>query len=166
MTIHRVWVYGDNVNTDVIFPGKYTYTLRGEEEIRSKALEDLDLNFAAQVQAGDIIVAGYNWGNGSSREQAVTSLRYNGIRMIIAASFSGLYFRNCINQGVRPVVCSELHRLVQTGDTIEIDFEERVIIVGDSVFSIPAFSPSVEAILQSGGLVPMLRQRFAPEETV
>jgi 3-isopropylmalate/(R)-2-methylmalate dehydratase small subunit len=165
MTTHRVWVYGDNVNTDVIFPGKYTYTLRGEDEIRSKALEDLDPNFAAQVQEGDIIVAGYNWGNGSSREQAVTSLRYNGIHMIIAASFSGLYFRNCINQGVRPVVCPELHELVQTGDTIEIDEDEGVIIVGEKVFPIPAFSPSVEVILQSGGLVPMLRQRFAAEGT-
>jgi 3-isopropylmalate/(R)-2-methylmalate dehydratase small subunit len=158
-TTHRVWVYGNNVNTDVIFPGKYTYTLRGEDEIRSKALEDLDPNFAKQVQAGDIIVAGYNWGNGSSREQAVTSLRYNGIRMIIAASFSGLYFRNCINQGVRPVVCPELHRLVQTGDTIEIDDDEQFIIVNGRVFSIPPFSPSVEAILQTGGLVTMLRQR-------
>jgi 3-isopropylmalate/(R)-2-methylmalate dehydratase small subunit len=162
-TTHRVWVYGDNINTDVIFPGKYTYTLRGEEEIRSKALEDLDPDFVANVQDGDIVVAGYNWGNGSSREQAVTALRYNGVRMIIAASFGGLYFRNCINQGVRPVVCPQLYELVQTGDTIEIDLDERAIIVGETIFSIPAFSPSVEAILQSGGLVPMLRQRFATE---
>lgn len=157
---HRVWVYGDNINTDVIFPGKYTYTLRGEEEIRKAALEDLDPDFAANVQAGDIVVAGHHWGNGSSREQAVTCLRYNGVQMIIAASFSGLYFRNCINQGVRPVVCPELYKLVQTGATIEVDHDEHVIIVGDSVFSIPAFSSSVEAILQAGGLVPMLRQRF------
>lgn len=161
MTAHRVWVYGDNVNTDVIFPGKYTYTLRGEEEIRSKALEDLDPNFVSNVQEGDIIVAGHNWGNGSSREQAVTALRYNGIKMIIAASFAGLYFRNCINQGIRPVVNEELCRLLQTGDTIEVDYDEQVIIAAGQVFPLPKFSPSVEAILEVGGLVPMLQVQFA-----
>jgi 3-isopropylmalate/(R)-2-methylmalate dehydratase small subunit len=160
MTNHRVWVYGDNVNTDVIFPGKYTYTLRGEEEIRSKALEDLDPNFVSNVQAGDIIVAGLNWGNGSSREQAVTCLRYNGVQMIIAASFGGLYFRNCINQGIRPVVNEQLYQLLQTGDTIEVDYDEQVIIVSEQVFPLPKLSPSVEAILEAGGLVPMLQRQF------
>jgi 3-isopropylmalate/(R)-2-methylmalate dehydratase small subunit len=160
MTSHRVWVYGDNVNTDVIFPGKYTYTLRGEAEIRSKALEDLDPNFVSNVQTGDIIVAGQNWGNGSSREQAVTSLRYNGVQMIIAASFGGLYFRNCINQGIRPVVNEALYRLLQTGDTIEVDYDEQVILATGQVFPLPKLSPSVEAILEAGGLVPMLQRQF------
>ena len=161
MTNHRVWVYGDNVNTDVIFPGKYTYTLRTDEEIQSKALEDLDANFASNVREGDIVVAGYNWGNGSSREQAVTCLRYSGVKMIIAASFSGLYFRNCINQGIRPVVNEALYQQLQTGDSIEVDEDERVIVAGDSVYPIPQFSSSVEAILAAGGLVPMLQGRFA-----
>lgn len=160
MTSHRVWVYGDNVNTDVIFSGKYTYTLRGEEEIRSKALEDLDPNFVANVCEGDIIVAGHNWGNGSSREQAVTCLCYSGVRVIIAASFSGLYFRNCINQGIRPVINEELYHLLQTGDTIEIDYEEQMIIAADQSFSLPVLSPSVEAILEANGLVPMLQAQF------
>jgi 3-isopropylmalate/(R)-2-methylmalate dehydratase small subunit len=105
-TIHRVWVYGDNVNTDVIFPGKYTYTLQTPAEIAAHALEDLDPQFAQGVQPGDVIVSGRNWGMGSSREQGVTSLKYNGVTVIIAASFSGLYFRNCINQGVLPIVCA------------------------------------------------------------
>src|SRR5688500_11004606 len=111
---HRVWVYGDHVNTDVIYPGQYTYTLRAEAEIRAKALEDLDPSFASNVQTGDIIVAGKNWGNGSSREQAVTCLAYNGVPMIIAGSFGGLYFRNCINQGIRPVVLPGLNQLLKT----------------------------------------------------
>ncbi len=160
-TRHRVWVYGDNINTDVIFPGKYTYTLRTEEEIQSKALEDLDPNFASQVQAGDIIVAGENWGNGSSREQAVTCLRYSGIQMIIASSFSGLYFRNCINQGIRPVIIPDLYTTLETGDTILLDEAQNLIITETKQYPIPIFSPSVEAILANGGLVPMLQKQFS-----
>lgn len=158
---HSVWVYGDNINTDVIFPGKYTYTLRSEEEIQSKALEDLDPNFATTVQAGDIIVAGHHWGNGSSREQAVTCLVYSGVKMIIAASFSGLYFRNCINQGIRPVVIEDLYQILETDDTITIRSDENTIIAKGNHYLIPEFSPSVEAILATGGLVPMLQSRFA-----
>lgn len=157
---HSVWVYGDNINTDVIFPGKYTYTLRGKEEIQSKALEDLDPNFATTVQDGDIIVAGHHWGNGSSREQAVTCLVYSGVKMIIAASFSGLYFRNCINQGIRPVVIEDLYQILKTDDTITINSDENTIIAKGNHYSIPEFSPSVEAILATGGLVPMLQSRF------
>jgi 3-isopropylmalate/(R)-2-methylmalate dehydratase small subunit len=159
-TTHRLWVYGDHVNTDVIFPGKYTYTLRGKDEIKSHALEDLDPTFASNVQVGDIIVAGKNWGNGSSREQAVTCLAYNGVPMIIAASFGGLYFRNCINQGIRPVVLTELNQIVRTGDSIEINHDTKEIFAAGQVFDMPILSPSVEAILETGGLVEMLRRQF------
>jgi 3-isopropylmalate/(R)-2-methylmalate dehydratase small subunit len=160
MTHHRCWVYGENVNTDVIFPGKYTYTLKTPEEIAAHALEDLDPTFAANVQPGDVIVAGRNWGCGSSREQGVTALKYNGVNIIIAASFSGLYFRNCINQGVMPIVCPEIHPLVKTGDGIEIDLVAAQIRVGEQVFNTPRLSPSVQAIMDAGGLVPMLQMRF------
>lgn len=149
---HRVWVYGDHVNTDVIFPGKYTYTLKTPEEIAAKALEDLDARFATEAQPGDVIVAGRNWGCGSSREQAVTTLKYRGIRTIIAASFNGLYYRNCINQGVCPIVCPSLQPLLQTGDHIVINQQAGTIIAGENVFTIPPVSETVKAILQSGGL--------------
>jgi 3-isopropylmalate/(R)-2-methylmalate dehydratase small subunit len=160
MSQHRVWVYGDNVNTDVIFPGKYTYTLKTPEEIAAHALEDLDPGFAGQVQPGDVIVAGKNWGMGSSREQGVTALKYCGVPILIAASFSGLYFRNCINQGVLPLVCPEVRAHVQTGDTIEIDLAEAVIRAGGQTFTFPRLSPSVQAIIDAGGLLPMLQARF------
>jgi 3-isopropylmalate/(R)-2-methylmalate dehydratase small subunit len=156
----RVWVYGDNVNTDVIFPGKYTYTLKTPEDLAAHALEDLDPDFAANVQPGDVIVAGQNWGCGSSREQAVTALKYAGVNVIIAASFSRIYFRNCINQGVLPVICSEVHQLVQTGDMIEIDRDAGILRIAGREFMIPPLSPSVQAILDEGGLVPMLQRRF------
>ena len=155
---HRVWVYGDNVNTDVIFPGKYTYTLKGQAEIAGHALEDLDPAFASNVQPGDVIVAGLNWGCGSSREQAVTAVKWSGATTIIAASFGGLYFRNCINQGVRPLVIAGLSALLAAGDVIEIDGD--TIIAAGQRFTAPRLSPSVQAILDAGGLLPMLQRRF------
>ncbi len=109
VTTHRCWVYGDSVNTDVIFPGRYTYTVTAPDEIAAHALEDLDGTFAKNVQPGDVIVAGRNWGCGSSREQAVSALKYAGVGVIVAASFSRIYFRNCINQGVLPIVCPGLN---------------------------------------------------------
>ena len=159
-TYHRCWVYGDDVNTDVIFPGKYTYTLTAPEDMAAHALEDLSPEFAHEVRPGDVIVAGRNWGCGSSREQAVTALKAAGIEVIIAASFSRIYFRNCINQGVLPVVCPALHTLVTTGDRIALDRAAGRIVVADRLFPIPSLSPSVQAILDAGGLLPMLQRRF------
>jgi 3-isopropylmalate/(R)-2-methylmalate dehydratase small subunit len=158
-TTHRVHVYGDNVNTDVIFPGKYTYTLKTPEEIAAHALEDLDAGFVARVQPGDVVVAGVNWGMGSSREQAVTCLALNGVKIIIAASFGGLYLRNCINQGVYPIVCAGLNQALQTGDTLVVDREAAA----GQVWPIPPVSPSVAAMLQAGGLLAMLQRRFQKE---
>ena len=90
----KVWKYGDDVNTDVIFPGKYTYTVSEPEEMPRYALEDLDPEFASQVKAGDIIVAGKNWGCGSSREHAVWALTDFGFRAVIAPSFADIFFNN------------------------------------------------------------------------
>jgi len=162
-TIHRVWVYGNNVNTDVIFPGKYTYTLKTPEEIASVALEDLDPAFAKRVQPGDVVVGGRNWGSGSSREQAVTALKYCGVSVLIATSFSRIYFRNCINQGILPLALKNFNQLVRTGDLITIDLEQRTVEGSGTTFTYPEFSPSVQAILDAGGLIPMLQKQFASE---
>ena len=158
-TSHRCWVYGDNVNTDVIFPGKYTYTLKSPADIAAHALEDLDPTFASQVRPGDVVIAGRNWGCGSSREQGVTTLKYAGVSAVVAASFNGLYFRNCINQGLLPVVL-DLRSCVKTGDLVNIDRDAGEISIGEQVFTMPSFSSSVQAILAAGGLVPMLQRRF------
>jgi len=163
LTHHRCWVYGDDINTDVIFPGKYTYTVQTPSELAAHALEDLDPGFAAAVRPGDVIVAGRNWGCGSSREQAVTALKSAGIAAIIAVSFSRIFYRNCINQGVLPILCPELRDLVQTGDIIALDRAAGQIVLRDHTFPIPPLSPSVQAILDAGGLLPMLRRRFGAE---
>lgn len=156
----RVWKYGDNVNTDVIFPGKYTYTVTERAEIALHALEDLDPTFAAGVQPGDVIVAGRNWGCGSSREQAATCLVYNGVGALIAESFGRIFYRNAINSGLPVIVCPAAARALQRGDDVQIDLERCVVICAAGEFSFPPLSASVRAILQAGGLIPYTKRRL------
>jgi 3-isopropylmalate/(R)-2-methylmalate dehydratase small subunit len=156
----KVWKYGDGVNTDVIFPGKYTYTLKEPDEIAAHALEDLDPEFTQHAAAGDIIVAGRNWGNGSSREQAVTTLKFRGISAVVAKSFARIYFRNGINQGLLLVTCPELVDLARSGDEIQIDVLQSCIFLNGRQFAFPPLSEQVVEMLQAGGLVPYLRKRL------
>ncbi len=149
----RAWKYGDHVNTDVIFPGKYTYTLRTPEEFAKVALEDLDPDFADNVQPGDIIVAGENWGAGSSREQAVTALKAAGIRVIIAKSFARIYFRNMVNNGMLPIIAPAAADAIQPGETITVDPARHVIHCAAGDFPFPPLSPVLQAILSAGGLI-------------
>ncbi len=156
----RAWKYGDGVNTDVIFPGKYVYTLVDPSEWARHALEDLDPAFASAVKPGDIIVAGANWGCGSSREQAVVALKHAGISVIIAKSFARIYFRNCVNHGVLPVVCEAAADRIEHGETITVDIDANTIVCGAGAFDFPPLSATVLAIIAEGGLIPMLRKRF------
>jgi 3-isopropylmalate/(R)-2-methylmalate dehydratase small subunit len=159
----RVWKYGDNINTDVIFPGKYTYTVTDPAEQAKHALEDLDPSFAQAVRPGDIIVGGRNWGNGSSREQAVGALKYAGVRAIIAKSFARIYFRNAVNNGLLPIVCPAAVDAVENGETITLDLDAHRIHTRAGVFDFPSLSPSLVKIIRAGGLIPMLRQEFGAE---
>jgi 3-isopropylmalate/(R)-2-methylmalate dehydratase small subunit len=161
----RVWKYGDGVNTDVIFPGKYTYTLKEPKEIAAHALEDLDPQFASEAQPGDVIVAGRNWGNGSSREQAVTALKYKGIAAVVAKSFARIYFRNGLNQGLLLIACPAAVDAAQAGDTLEIDMDRHVIRVSDQEFSFPPLSSTAFDILNAGGLVQHLRKKLGLTNT-
>lgn len=149
----RAWKYGDNVNTDVIFPGKYTYTVTEPAEMAARALEDLDPDFAGQVKPGDVVVAGRNWGCGSSREQAVTCLKAAGVGAIIAASFARIYFRNAINAGLPAIVCPPAAAVIETGQPVEVDLAGGRIICPAGVFIFAAFPPSVQRILNDGGLI-------------
>lgn len=158
-TQHRVWKYGDNVNTDVIFPGKYTYTIDQDPvELARHALEDLDPSFAGAVQAGDVIVAGRNWGNGSSREQAVKCLVASGIHAVIASSFARIYYRNAINGGLLVITCPELVEVVASGDAIEIDMDEARIHYAGSVYAFPPLPNQVQEIVSAGGIIAFLQQ--------
>ena len=157
----RAWCYGDNVNTDVIFPGKYTYTLTERADIARRALEDLDPTFAAQVQPGDVIVAGRNWGCGSSREQAATCLVYNGVGAVIAASFSRIFYRNALNNGLLAITCPAAVAAIVPGERVTVDLEQLVVRCGAGDFSFPPLSPSIMGMIEAGGLVEYVKRKLA-----
>ncbi len=159
----RAWKYGDNVNTDVIFPGKYTYTVSDPAQMAQYALEDLDPTFAANVRPGDIVVGGSNWGCGSSREQAVTCLVSAGVKVLIAKSIARIFFRNAVNGGLLPVVCPPAVDAIQYGETVTVDLDTYQVSCAAGAFDFPALSPSLRAILEAGGLIPMLRAKLAAE---
>ncbi|MCX6049969.1 MAG: 3-isopropylmalate dehydratase [Chloroflexi bacterium] len=157
----RVWKYGDNINTDVIFPGKYTYTVTGRDEIARHALEDLDATFVKNVRAGDIIVAGRNWGCGSSREQAASCLVYNGVGAVIAESFSRIFYRNALNNGLLAITCPSAVQAIEPGEIITIDLARNVVQCAAGEFAYPPLSPSVMGIVQAGGLVAYVKHKLA-----
>ncbi len=159
----RAWKYGDNINTDVLFPGKYTYTVKGREDIASHALEDLDPTFAPNVRTGDVIVGGRNFGCGSSREQAATCLVYNGVGAVIAESFSRIFYRNAINNGLLAIVCPEAVQAIRGQEIVMVDRERRVIECAGGRFSFPALSATVQEILEAGGLVEQVKRRLAAD---
>ena len=157
----RVWKYGDDVNTDVIFPGKYTYTITDPDEMAKHALEDLDPSFAENVRPGDVIVAGKNFGCGSSREQAAFCLKAAGVGAVVAKSFARIYFRNCINAGL-PVLVSDVINSVEKGEEITIDLKEgKITTQSGEEFSFPALPEEVRGILESGGLVEWVKAQKA-----
>jgi 3-isopropylmalate/(R)-2-methylmalate dehydratase small subunit len=156
----RAWKYGDDVNTDIIFPGKYTYTITDSKELAQHALEDLDPRFAQEVKPGDIIVAGNNWGNGSSREQAVTCLKEAGVGAIVARSFARIYGRNCINSALPALMCSEAVEAIQGGELVEIDLAAGSIQCAAGTFHLPQLPANILAIFEAGGLVNYTRQQL------
>ncbi len=158
----RVWKYGDDVNTDVIFPGKYTYSISDRKEMAQHALEDLDPAFVKNVQPGDMIVAGKNWGCGSSREQAVICLKEIGVGAIVARSFARIYFRNCINEALPIVTCDAVDG-VETGDELTIDFAAGRVTTPKGEYTFPPLAVEVMQIIEDGGLVPHVRKRLGVE---
>lgn len=156
----KVWKYGDDINTDLIFPGRYTYVLMSEEEMGSHALEDLDEVFCTQGQRGDIIVAGKNWGCGSAREQAVKALKVRGIAAIIADSFARIYFRNSLNEGLPVIACPEAVSAIENGQTVAVDMENHMVITETGSFSFGAYHPYIQKMVDCGGLMPYVKEKL------
>jgi len=154
----RAWKYGDDVNTDVIYPGKYDYTLSDVREMAKHTLEDLDPAFAGSVKDGDIIVAGTNFGCGSSRDQAVTCIKHAGVSAIVAKSFSRIFFRNAINHGLLAIECAEAVDKVSSGSEIAIDLEHSKLHCDAGSFSFPPLPESVLEIISDGGLIAHLNK--------
>jgi len=156
----KVWRYGDNVNTDMLFPGKYTYTCSTAEEIKPHLLEDLDPSFAKGVQRGDVIVAGKNFGCGSSREQPVLGLAAVGVSAVIAESFARIFYRAAINQGLLLVECPAAVKVYRAGAEVSVDVQAGVVRVGSASFSFPRLPAEILAIRDAGGLLPYTRARL------
>ncbi len=156
----KVWKYGDDVNTDVIYPGRYTYQILPPEEMALHALEDLDGEFAQGVESGDVIVAGKNFGCGSSREQAAACLKAAGIQAVIAKSFARIYFRNAINLGLAVFQCEEAVEALEKGDEVEIDFTHGEILSSRGTFRFLPLPDTVLGILEAGGLLEYTKKRL------
>jgi 3-isopropylmalate/(R)-2-methylmalate dehydratase small subunit len=163
MSQGKVWKYGDDVNTDVIFPGRFTYQIMPPEEMAKHALEDLDPGFAAAVRPGDVIVAGKNFGCGSSREQAAACLKAAGVRAVVARSFARIYFRNAINLGLAVLQCGEAVDALETGDAVDIDIAGGEIRSAKGIFRFLPLPPSVLGIIEAGGLLEYTRRKLAKE---
>ncbi|MCK4304229.1 MAG: 3-isopropylmalate dehydratase small subunit [Candidatus Eisenbacteria sp.] len=156
----KAWKYGDDINTDVIFPGKYTYTITDPAEMAAHAMEDLDPGFAKNVQPGDVIVAGKNFGCGSSREQAAFCLTANKVGAVVASSFSRIFFRNAINAGLPTIELPGIAERIEAHETVTIDLGKGTLTCKAGEFSFPPLPPEVIGIVEAGGLVAYTRQRL------
>ncbi len=156
----KVWKYGDNINTDMLFPGKYTYTCATPEEIKPHLLEDLDATFAKGVQAGDIVIAGRNFGCGSSREQPVVGLKSVGVAAIIAKGFARIFYRAAINQGLLLIECPAAVEAYKDGSTIAIDAAGGKITVDGKTHTFPTLPAEILAICEAGGLLEYTRAKL------
>ena len=152
----RIWCLGDNIDTDVIIMTKYV-GLPHLEEMVPHLFEPLRPELAAQLRPGDAIVAGENFGCGSSREMAASVLKTAGIRCVIAKSFAKIFFRNAINNGLLLIECSSIQETCAEGDVIKVEIGRQIIHKG-VVYPVPSLSPNVQGILQAGGLVPRMKE--------
>jgi len=157
---HKVWRYGDDINTDMLFPGKYTYTCSTAEEIKPHLLEDLDPNFAKNVKAGDLIFVGKNFGCGSSREQPALGLKAVGIQAVVAKSYARIFYRAAINQGLLLIECPEAIDAFEERKEVDLNLENGTINVGENTYSFPTLPPEILAIRDAGGLLAYTRQKL------
>jgi len=157
----KVWKYDqDNINTDMLFPGKYTYTCSTSEEIKPHLLEDLDSSFSKNVTSGDFIFAGKNFGCGSSREQPVVGLKSVGIKAVVAKSFARIFYRASINQGLILIECPEAVESYSDGDKVEIYLDQGKLLVGNKEFSFPKIPKKILEIRDAGGLLEYTRKKL------
>ena len=155
----KVLKYGDNVDTDVIIPARYLNT-SDKKELASHCMEDIDKDFKNKVQAGDIMVAGYNFGCGSSREHAPIAIKESGVSLVIARSFARIFYRNSINIGLAIVECSEAVDGMENGDKVEADLTSGVLYnrTNGQSFKVQPFPPFIQKIIENGGLVASIQK--------
>ena len=151
--------YGDNVDTDVIIPARYLNT-SDKKELASHCMEDIDKDFKNKVKPGDIMVAGYNFGCGSSREHAPIAIKESGISLVIARSFARIFYRNAINIGLAIIECPEAVDGIADGDEVEADLDAGILYnrtSGESFCTQP-FPAFIQKIIENGGLVASIQK--------
>ena len=156
----RIWKFGDDIDTDTIIPGKRG-TIPTIEEMKKYAFELLKPEFGSTVQAGDILIAGSNFGCGSSREQAATVLSYNGVRCIIAKSFARIFFRNAFNSGILLLQCDGIQDVCEGGDIVTVDVDAQTVSVNGKDFKVGAIPENLFSIVANGGLIEDTKKRIA-----
>ena len=154
----KVFKYPDNVDTDVIIPARYLNTADAKE-LALHCMEDIDTEFVKQVEAGDIMVAGWNFGCGSSREHAPLVIKTCGTGCVIAKSFARIFYRNAINIGLPILECEEAAEAIEAGSKVSVDFDTGIItdITNGKTYQAQPFPEFIQNIIKNGGLLASLR---------
>ena len=158
-TVHK---YGDNVDTDVIIPARYL-NIADKKELAAHCMEDIDTEFVKVVHDGDVMVGGFNFGCGSSREHAPMVIKESGISCVIAKTFARIFYRNAINIGLAILECPEASEKIEAGDEVAVDFDTGVITdetTGES-FQGQAFPPFMQGLIDAGGLINYVNAKSA-----
>ena len=155
------WIYKDNVDTDVIIPARYLNT-KNPEELASHCMEDIDKDFSKNVEMGDFIVAGCNFGCGSSREHAPIAIKASGIKAVIAKSFARIFYRNSINIGLVIIENSEIQQDIEPDDILELNLSEGIIknVTKNKTYSFPAYPAEIQKLIEAGGLVNYTKEKL------
>lgn len=156
----RVHKYGDNIDTDVIIPARHLNTAN-HKELASHCMEDIDTEFIHKVKDGDIMVGGWNFGCGSSREHAPIAIKESGISCVIAKTFARIFYRNAINIGLPILECPSASTAIREGDTVSVNFDTGVITdeTTGETFQAEPFPPFIQKIIRSGGLMASIQAR-------
>ena len=151
--------YGDNVDTDVIIPARYLNTSE-PAELAKHCMEDLDADFSKKIKKGDLMIAGENFGCGSSREHAPIAILASGISVVIAKSFARIFYRNAINIGLPIVECPEAAEEIREGDEVEVDLDQGIInnLTTGNTYQTAPFPEFIQKIIQAGGLVAAVKE--------
>lgn len=161
MITGKVFKYGDNIDTDVIIPARYLNT-SDAKELALYCLEDLDKDFAISVKPGDIIVAGKNFGCGSSREHAPIAIKASGVGMVIAETFARIFYRNAVNIGLPIMECPEAAKDIEDGDQVEVNVSLGIIknITKSKIYQAAPFPEFMQSIISSGGLINQIKKEM------
>lgn len=161
----KVWKFGDDIDTDVIIPARYLMTF-DPQELAEHVMEDVDPSFSGKVQPGEMIVAGKNFGCGSSREHAPIAIKAAGVKVVIAESFARIFYRNAINIGLPIVESPEAAKAIEEGDVLEVDTEEGAILntrTGE-VYPIAPYPEYIQQIIDAGGLMEAVAARVRAKQ--